>query len=422
MTRITISKSLPCTGYIFLIFLILGCHPSKKEKLKIPKAVFIIVDGIPDDVINKLDPPVLREISKAGGFTTSYVGGRKDSYSQSPTISAVGYNCLLTGTWSNKHNVWDNDIADPNYNYWSIFRIAKESNASLKTAVFSTWQDNRTRLVGEEMLQTGKLTVDYSFDGLEHDTINYPHDKGRTYIQRIDEAVSDEAASVISTNGPDLTWVYLEFTDDMGHMYGDSPQFYEAILAADKQIGKVWKAIKDREKKFNEEWLIVITTDHGRNAETGRNHGGQSDRERATWIVTNAKELNEYFNQKPGVVDILPSICHHLKLKIPEDIASEIDGVPFIGTIQIANLQGNKVGNKIQLHWQSYITGKEDKAEILVSETNHFKTGGRDNYYKAGEVSLQQEQFEFEPKSPSDFYKIILATPGQRVNVWIAEK
>ncbi len=419
MTRNAISKSI---NYAACFFLIVSCQPAEKEDLKIPKSVFIIVDGIPDDVIKKLDPPVLREISQEGGFTTSYVGGRKDSYSQSPTISAVGYNCLLTGTWSNKHNVWDNDIADPNYYYWSIFRIAKESNASLKTAVFSTWQDNRTKLVGEEMEQTGKLTVDYSFDGLEHDTINYPHDKGRTYIQRIDEAVSDEAASVILNNGPDLSWVYLEFTDDMGHMYGDSPQYYEAILAADKQIGKVWKALKDRENKFNEDWLIVVTTDHGRNAETGRNHGGQSDRERATWIVTNAKQLNEHFNQKPGVVDILPSISNHLKLQIPENIASEIDGVPFIGPIQIANLQGNKAGNKILLHWQSYITGKDDKAEILVSETNHFKTGGRDNYYKAGEVSLQQEQFEFEPKSPSDFYKIIVATPGQRVNVWITDK
>lgn len=406
-------------GCLLLILITIGCQPAHQEEVKIPKVVFIIVDGIADDVIKKLDPPILREISEAGGFTSAYVGGGKNSYNQSPTISAVGYNCLLTGTWSNKHYVWDNDIADPNYNYWSIFRIAKKVNPELKTGIFSTWLDNRTKLVGDGLEQTGKLAIDYFFDGLEHDTLNYPHDKGRTYIQRIDEAVSDEAARVITSNGPDLSWIYLEFTDDMGHLFGDSPQYYDAIIAADKQIGKVWSAIKEREKKFKEDWLIIITTDHGRDAETGRNHGGQSDRERSTWIVTNAKQLNEHFYQKPGVVDIFPSICQHLKLQLPESIAREIDGVSFIGSIPFADLSGAKIGNKIQLQWKSFAVNEDEKVEIFVSETNHFKTGNQDTYFKIGEVSVGQEHYSFEPNTDSEFYKVVVASGDQRMNVWI---
>ncbi|UKJ07772.1 hypothetical protein [Solitalea lacus] len=52
--------------------------------------------------------------------------GEKGGYSETPTISAVGYNSLLTGVWFNKHNVPDNDIKNPNYNYQKIFRLFKE--------------------------------------------------------------------------------------------------------------------------------------------------------------------------------------------------------------------------------------------------------------------------------------------------------
>ena len=110
------------------------------------------------------------------------VGGEKGGYSETPTISAVGYNSVLTGVWVNKHNVWDNDIAAPNYNYPTIFRLLKTQSPQKKIGIFSSWQDNRTKLVGDKMAETGSIPFDYKFDGLELDTINYPQDaKTRVY-------------------------------------------------------------------------------------------------------------------------------------------------------------------------------------------------------------------------------------------------
>jgi hypothetical protein len=422
MMKIFLTKKLSWfVGFVFLAGLTFSCQSAKDQKTRTPKAVFIIVDGIAGDVIQKLNPPVLGEISKVGGFTLAHVGGGKGTYSQTPTISAVGYNSLLTGTWVNKHNVWDNDIAEPNYNYWNLFRIAKQNNPELKTAVFSTWEDNRTKLIGEGLEEAGSISVDYKFDGLEHDTVKYPHDTTRIFIQRIDEAVSDEAARVISTEAPDLSWVYLEFTDDMGHKFGDSQQFHDAIMAADKQIGKVWEAIKRRENEHNEDWLIVITTDHGRDSETGHNHGGQSDRERLTWIVTNASERNARFDQNPGIVDIFPTICHHLGLQISEDVSCEVDGVPFIGPIDLSELSAEKTDGKVVLRWTDMDENGSENAEVFISDTNNFKNGGKDDYRKLGEVPVSQETFDLALEGSGSFHKILLKTPRQCLNVWVID-
>jgi predicted AlkP superfamily pyrophosphatase or phosphodiesterase len=60
---------------------------------------------------------------------------------------------------------------------------------------------------------------------LELDTVHYPHDTAGYFYHPIDEAVTDTAASYIKKLAPDLTWVYLEYTDEMGHRHGNSKIF-----------------------------------------------------------------------------------------------------------------------------------------------------------------------------------------------------
>jgi len=315
---------------LFFVAMINGCNATAQVSEKTPKAIFIIVDGIPADVIEKTATPSLDDISASGGYTRAYVGGEVGQPSETPTVSAPGYQSLITGTWGNKHNVLDNDVENPNYQYWDIFRIAKTHDASLQTAIFSTWLENRTRLIGDGLPEAGGNKLDYHFDGFEHDTERFPHDLGRTYIRNIDELVTDETARYLVEIGPDLSWVYLEFTDDVGHAFGDSPQQKYAVTLMDGNLGKIWNAVTKRQESHDEDWLVVITTDHGRDEKTGKDHGGQSDRERTTWIVTNSGNLNDRFANMPGVVDILPSIVNHMDLSVPTEIREQLDGQSFI--------------------------------------------------------------------------------------------
>lgn len=384
---------------------------------KVKKAVYIIADGIPADVIEKLDLPNLKNVIKDGKYLRIHVGGDKGTYNETPTISAVGYNSLLTGTWLNKHNVPDNDIKDPNYNYQTIFKLFKEQYPAKKIAVYSSWTDNRTKLIGEGLEQTGNLKMDYKADGFELDTVHFKH-KG-DYMHRIDEEVVAQASNSIKTVAPDLSWIYLEYTDDMGHAHGDSPEFYDAVKMMDAQVGKVYEAINYRKKKFNEDWLLIITTDHGRSEANGRGHGGQSDRQRNTWLVTNYPNLNQYANvADPGIVDIMPTLARFMNVKLTGDAGREVDGTPLIGAVSVSDVKLNYFQNSIDVSWKSLdIKGN---VKIYVTPTNNFKTGGVDNYKLMGEYPVAQRHALLNVKDlPSDFYKVVLEAPDNTVNKWL---
>lgn len=295
-----------------------------------PKVVFVIVDGIPADVIERVPTPAIDAIAAAGGYSRATVGGPIGTLGETPTISAPGYMSLVTGTWANKHNVYDNYGISPDYDYWNLFRLARDQQPEMRLGIFSTWTDNRTVLLGEGLAEAGNWRFDVVVDGLEDDEARFPLQPMDAQISDIDDVVSREAGKLIESKGPDLSWVYLQYTDDVAHEHGDSPELDQAVVDMDARVSFIWAAVRARQKAFDEDWLMIVTTDHGRDAETGLDHGGQSARERTIWIATNSQRLTPDFYARPEIVDIYPSIATHLGITIPEQVARHLDGASFI--------------------------------------------------------------------------------------------
>ena len=294
------------------------------------KAVFVIVDGIPADVVERVPTPTIDAIAAEGGYGRATVGGPIGEPGETPTISAPGYMSLITGTWANKHNVYANYGISPDYRYWNLFRLVRSEKPELQLAIFSTWTDNRKILLGEGLAEGGNWRFDTAVDGFETDEVRFPRRPLDAHIVDIDNAVSREAARLIASEGPDLSWVYLQYTDDVAHKYGESVEFERAVVQMDKFVNAIWLGVLARQEAHDEDWLVIVTTDHGRDAVTGRTHGAQSKRERTIWMATNSQRLTPDFYAMPEIVDIYPSIATHLGITIPEQVARHLDGASFI--------------------------------------------------------------------------------------------
>lgn len=407
--------------YLYIICILLlaaGCtQKPDSDEGKVRKAVYVIIDGVTAEMVERLELPAIEEIASEGTYGRCFTGGTVGRYDQTPTISAIGYTNILTATWANKHNVWGNDNLSPNYNYWTIFRIAKEQDREVTTGLFSSWQDNRTVLLGEGKPETGNLVIDYVCDGYELDHEAFPNKEYDLRIFDIDEHVSKKAAECIRENAPDLSWVYLWYTDDAGHIFGNGETMDDFIRLADRQVARIWEAVKYREANFNEEWMVVITTDHGREY-NGFHHGGQSYSERSCWISTNVKANERLTGGSGAIIDINPSICRFMDFKVPQDVLWEQDGVSFYGDIDIMNMEVEPYGRSVCLTWECL--DPSSVATVWAAASNEFNKGGCDEWVKVGEVPAGDCRYivDLSILPESDFYKFVLETPSGTLNRW----
>jgi len=126
-----------------------------------------------------------------------------------------------------------------------------------------------------------------------------------------------EAADHLQLEDPDVLFLHFDDVDHAGHSYFFSPfsqKYLEAVHEVDTQIGSVIEALEARPGFQDEDWLIVVTTDHG-GFLTG--HGSQLPMVRTIFMIVNGKPVSRgEHSPGPGMVAVPATVLRHLSIPV----------------------------------------------------------------------------------------------------------
>jgi len=233
------------------------------------KVLFIGIDGCVWKAITATNAPNLKTLMDQSYTSTN-------ALAEIPTWSSNGWSALFTGVGVAKHKASDNSFSGSDFvNYPSFFRQVKTSLPALRTASVVTWSSINTYIVA-----TPDVTV----------KVNSANDN-QTETRIIQE---------ITSSNTDVAFCHFDNVDHAGHASNyrtTTPMYMDSVKAVDARVGRILTALKARPTYNNEDWLVVVATDHGGDL----SHGGSSYLEQNAFIILNNSAI------APQLVNTLPT-------------------------------------------------------------------------------------------------------------------
>ena len=255
------------------------------------KVLIVGMDGVQFEKIALASTPKLDALT----ITRAYAGGIPNTATQQQTYSGPGWSSLLTGVWDDQHQIISNGSGQAEYP--SVFERLEKATTPLYSASIWNWPNPNNNYFASD-----KVLMDVHMQNLN------------------DAQVITEAKDLILNQGFDVVFAGLDEADHVGHSEGFSDNYLNTISLLDQQLGELMNAVKVREVQFNEDWLVLVVTDHGR-AGYGSSHGGQSEQERTVFIASNKNIKRSCTPDQdlldcPSQVDVTPTVLAHMGIDI----------------------------------------------------------------------------------------------------------
>lgn len=318
--------------------------PAPEAPAPVKKAMLIGISGVQ---LSSLQALVQQgKAPNFAGFTLmpAYTGGIVGSAGQQPTLSEPGWATVLTGTWANRHAVRDNDatqLAAP-----SVFALLSQAATPRRATASVTRQEPLAALLASESERGGIERLSLCAD---------------------DACVVDSTTASIGAGTADLVVANLSDPGAVVRTKGIGPEYDSALQSADAALGKLASAVAQRRQAHPEEdWLLVLTTDHGP-ATDGFSDGLQLLANKTAFIGLN-KPGNAAFkpadasSQSPtsldalyryaSAADIAPTLLSYLGVA-PAGQGVGFDGGPLIGAAGVRQLSASvgPDGASVKLAW-----------------------------------------------------------------------
>ncbi len=264
------------------------------------KVVVIGIDGVRPDVLAQVATPQIDRLIAGGYYADSVM-------TRAQTISGAGWSSMLTGVWPEKHGVTSNDLSTNNYaaypDFLSRIELVKEE---LNTIAIVDWPPLGTSASGGPLL-SDSIDAKLNFDG---DVLGYAEADSQSVAA---------AARYLRNQDPDALFVYIGYPDVAAHEHGGlSESYLEAIEAADAQIRRLLQAISERATVDREDWLILISTDHG-HRDAGGHGGGSPEERRVFYLASGAGVRARAPGEAANLVDVAATAMAHLGIRIDPD-------------------------------------------------------------------------------------------------------
>lgn len=289
--------------YLFISFTF-GCSDKFKPKNEIRneckqgiepvrKVLFIGWDGVRSDALLAAKTACLDSL-----LNDSYYNLQTDRGTH--TVSVPGWSTILHGVWPEKHGLTENSFKNSNYvNYPDLFSLARRVKPNLSLSTLSHW-DDFLRITEEENFSQRYETDHFLKEAIKYNLQNCP---------------------------PDIMLTHFDTPDAIGHDSGFSPtneMYLNGIQVMDLYLDEIMKEVEWREQSYNEEWMVVITTDHGGE---GNGHGNQYDliQTRFVWSIIRLPNLNQKIElTNVRSVDLMPTMLKWMN--IPINSSWDLDG------------------------------------------------------------------------------------------------
>lgn len=248
------------------------------EGKTVKKAIFLGYDGFRADGlanIKDMDDSGIMYVKSQGGLYHTFSGGISGVNEQA-TSTAPSWMAMLTGGWAEYNGMDDNgQMKNPDATTF-LTEIAETGKAASFT---TSWREHTKLSYRPDIIHSIE-------NGLPIEYTHQIDDEG-TYYQILKYVSKPAGLEKTAQQDPNVIFFTFEHTDHAGHDTGfgnQNEEYVKGCKTADSWGYEIIQTIEARSTYAQEDWLIIISTDHGG---TEYSHGGQTPFERMTWLACN---------------------------------------------------------------------------------------------------------------------------------------